>query len=299
MLIFRDVTAHRQRERERQHDLFTARQLASIVESSEVAIIGKGLDGVVQNWNTAAERLFGYTEEQAVGRHISLVIPPERLAEEDEIIATLKAGRRIEHFETERVRADGGRVQVSLTVSPIKDDDGNVIGASKIVRDITRERQAEDNYAVSPHSCPNRTDGRTNSWRRSRTSCAIRSRRSRNALEILEARRRPPSMLRGARTRWSGSSARWCGWSTICWTSTASPQQARAAQDRASSSPTVVDARRRSRAGRCANAHGHELTVELPDEPCYLDADAARLAQVFEPAEQRCQVHGARRPDLR
>jgi PAS domain S-box-containing protein len=143
VLIFRDVTEQRQLEREKHAQLFTARRLASIVESSEAAMIGKNLDGIIQSWNAAAERLFGYTAEQAIGRHISLVIPPDRLAEEDKIISTLKAGRRIEHFETERVRADGRRVQISLTVSPIKDDDGNVIGASKIVRDITRERETE------------------------------------------------------------------------------------------------------------------------------------------------------------
>jgi PAS domain S-box-containing protein len=142
VLIFRDVTAQRQLEREKQQQLFTARRLASIVESSEVAIVGKGLDGIIQSWNSAAEALFGYSAQQAIGRHISLVIPPERLAEESEIIATLKAGRRVEHLETERIRADGNRVHISLTVSPIKDGDGNVIGASKMVRDITKERQA-------------------------------------------------------------------------------------------------------------------------------------------------------------
>jgi len=143
VLTFRDVAAQRQVERERHDQLLTARRLASIVESSELAVIAKNLEGVIEAWNAAAERLFGYTPAEAVGRHISLVIPQERLAEEDQIIATLKAGKRVEHFETERVRADGQRVAVSLTVSPIKDDEGNVIGASKIVRDITRERQAE------------------------------------------------------------------------------------------------------------------------------------------------------------
>ena len=81
---------------------------------------------------------------EAVGRHISLVIPPERLAEEDQIIATLRAGQRIDHFETERVRKDGRRILVSLTVSPIKDDEGNIVGASKVVRDVTRQRRAEE-----------------------------------------------------------------------------------------------------------------------------------------------------------
>jgi len=143
VLVFRDVTAQRAAERDRVAQLAAARFLAAIVESSEVAIVSKSLDGVIQSWNAAAERLFGHSAEQAIGRHISLVIPPERIAEEDEIIASLRAGRRVEHFETERVRADGGRVQVSLTISPIRDDAGRVIGASKMVRDITRERLAE------------------------------------------------------------------------------------------------------------------------------------------------------------
>jgi PAS domain S-box-containing protein len=96
-----------------------------------------------QTWNAGAERLFGYTAEQAIGRHISLVIPEDRIAEEDNIIASLRAGRRVDHFETERKRSDGRRIQVSLTISPIKDDAGNVVGASKIARDITERKQAE------------------------------------------------------------------------------------------------------------------------------------------------------------
>jgi len=143
VLIFRDVSAQRQLEKDKTAQLLTARLLASIVESSNDAIVSKSLDGVIQSWNAAAERLFGYTAEQAVGRHISLVIPPERITEEDDIIASLKAGQRIEHFETERIRSDGQRVQVSLTISPIRDDTGRVIGASKIARDITDRKRVE------------------------------------------------------------------------------------------------------------------------------------------------------------
>jgi PAS domain S-box-containing protein len=143
VLIFRDVSAQRRMERDRASQLDTARLLAAIVESSDDAIISKSLDGIIQSWNAGAERLFGYAADQAVGRHISLVIPSERLAEEDDIIASLKKGERIEHFETERVRSDGRRILVSLTVSPVKNDAGNVIGASKIVRDVTHQRQAE------------------------------------------------------------------------------------------------------------------------------------------------------------
>ena len=143
VLIFRDVTSQRLAERVKTNQLQTARLLASIVESSNDAIIRKSLDGTIQSWNAAAERLFGYTAEQAVGQNISLVIPPDRLEEEKEIIASLKAGKQIEHYETERVRSDGQRRVVSLTISPVKDEAGNVIGASKIVRDVTDRKRAE------------------------------------------------------------------------------------------------------------------------------------------------------------
>jgi PAS domain S-box-containing protein len=143
VLILRDVTAQRQIEREKANQLLTDRLLASIVESSDDAIISKSLDGVIQTWNVGAERVFGYSPTQAIGRHISILIPPERLAEEDQIIARLKVGERIDHFETERIGSDGRRLLVSLTVSPIKDADNNVVGASKIVRDVTRQKRAE------------------------------------------------------------------------------------------------------------------------------------------------------------
>jgi PAS domain S-box-containing protein len=143
VLIFRDVTAARQAERAKAGELLAARLLASIVESSDDAIISKSLDGVIQSWNAGAERLFGWTAAEAVGRHISVVIPKDRLAEEDHIIASLEAGRRIDHFETERVSRDGRRLSVSLTISPVKDDAGRIVGASKIARDVTRQRQAE------------------------------------------------------------------------------------------------------------------------------------------------------------
>src|SRR5262249_1696434 len=144
VLVFRDISERRRLERDNASRLRAARLLAAIVESSEDAIISKSLDGIIQSWNAAAERLFGFTAEQAVGRHISLIIPVDRLAEEDRIIATLKAGRRIEHFDTVRQRSDGQPILVSLSISPIKDEVGRVIGASKIARDVTGQRQAED-----------------------------------------------------------------------------------------------------------------------------------------------------------
>jgi PAS domain S-box-containing protein len=143
VLIFRDVSERRQWEKREAARLQSARLLASIVESSDDAIISKTLDGIIQSWNAAAERLYGYTSSEAVGRHISIVIPPDRTAEEDHIVATLKAGTPIEHFETERVRKDGQRVLISLTVSPVRDDDGRIVGASKIARDISAQKLAE------------------------------------------------------------------------------------------------------------------------------------------------------------
>jgi PAS domain S-box-containing protein len=143
VLIFRDVTERRRLEKDEAGRLLAARQLAAIVESSDDAIVRKSLDGVIQSWNAGAERIFGYTAEQAVGRPIAMVIPPERMAEEDEILVRLRAGQRVEHFETERVRSDGRRIAVSLTVSPIKDDAGRVIAASKIARDVTERKSIE------------------------------------------------------------------------------------------------------------------------------------------------------------
>ena len=119
-------------------------RLAAIVESSEDAIISKTLDGVIRSWNAGAERLFGYSQQEAVGQPITLIIPPERQNEERSILERLCRGERVEHFETVRVSRDGRRLDISLTISPICDKAGHVIGASKIARDITGRKQAEE-----------------------------------------------------------------------------------------------------------------------------------------------------------
>jgi two-component system, chemotaxis family, CheB/CheR fusion protein len=119
------------------------RLLASIVEASDDVIVSKTLEGIIQSLNAAAERVFGYPADEAVGRHISLIIPPERLGEEDDIMKSLRAGVRVDHFETVRVRRDGKRIPVSVTISPIKDDSGRIVGASKIARDISARKEAE------------------------------------------------------------------------------------------------------------------------------------------------------------
>lgn len=117
--------------------------LAAIVDSSEDAIVSKTLDGIITSWNAAAERVFGYTSSEAVGQHISLIIPVDRRSEETVIIDRIKRGERIEHFDTVRVRKDHTSLDISLTISPVRDASGKIIGASKIARDITERKQIE------------------------------------------------------------------------------------------------------------------------------------------------------------
>ena len=279
VLIFRDVTEQRRAELERAQQLHNSRLLASIVESSEMAIVGKSLEGIIQSWNAAAERLFGYTADEAVGRHISLVLPPERLHEEETIIATLKEGRHVEHFETERVRADGQRIFVSLTISPIRDDLGNVVGASKMVRDITERKRLEDDL------------------RRLAADLSEADRRKDEFLATLAHELRGPlSPLANVLEVWKSTN------------DAALLGRARETMERQLNQMVrLVDdlldlnrithnrfELRRSRVvlaeviGQAveacqplADAAGHELRLHLPPEDCYLDADPARLAQVF------------------
>jgi PAS domain S-box-containing protein len=116
--------------------------LAAIVESSDDAILSKDLDGIIQSCNAAGERIFGYTAAELVGQPVRILIPPDRQAEEDDILARLRRGERIDHFETVRLTKDRRPIDVSLTVSPVRNDDGRVIGASKIARDITEQKRS-------------------------------------------------------------------------------------------------------------------------------------------------------------
>jgi PAS domain S-box-containing protein len=132
----RDVTHERLAESARAH-------LAAIVQSSDDAIVSKTLEGIIRSWNRAAERLFGYNAEEAVGQPITLIIPPEREQEEQTILEKLRRGERIDHFETVRVAKSGRRIDVALTISPIRNVNGVIIGASKIARDISERKASE------------------------------------------------------------------------------------------------------------------------------------------------------------
>jgi PAS domain S-box-containing protein len=119
-------------------------KLVSIVESSDDAIISKTLDGIITSWNPAAERLFGYCAEEAIGQPMLLIIPPDKEDEERVILERISRGERIEHYETQRVRKDGREITVAATISPLRDSSGRVLGASKIARDITERKRAEE-----------------------------------------------------------------------------------------------------------------------------------------------------------
>lgn len=136
VLVFRDISESRRAEK-------SHGTLAAIVQSSDDPIISKDLNGRIMTWNVAAERLFGYREDEVVGQSITLIIPPDRLDEEVEILRRIRQGERLEHYETVRMRKDGTEVEISLTVSPVKAADGSIIGASKIARDITERRRLE------------------------------------------------------------------------------------------------------------------------------------------------------------
>jgi PAS domain S-box-containing protein len=118
--------------------------LAAIVDSSDDAIVSKTLDGIITSWNRGAEKIFGYSAEEAIGRHITLIIPTERHGEENEVLTRVRRGEKLDHFETIRRAKDGREVHISLTVSPVRDASGRIIGASKVARDITERKRAEE-----------------------------------------------------------------------------------------------------------------------------------------------------------
>jgi PAS domain S-box-containing protein len=142
--VNRDVTVIKQIEaalREHQEGL---NWLASIVESSDDAIVSKDLDGIITSWNRGAERIFGYTAEEAIGQPVTIVIPRDRQNEERTILTRVRRGERIDHFETLRQHKNGNLIVVSLTVSPVKGPDGKVVGASMVARDITEQKRSQD-----------------------------------------------------------------------------------------------------------------------------------------------------------
>jgi PAS domain S-box-containing protein len=150
LLTFKDITARKQAEA-------ANARLAAIVESSDDAIVGTSLDGIITSWNRGAERVFGYADDDVIGKQFTLLIPPDRHNEEPEILERIRRGERIDHYETVRVRKDGSLVDISLTVSPVANAAGRVVGASRIARDITERKQARARHELLTHEIQHRT----------------------------------------------------------------------------------------------------------------------------------------------
>ena len=154
----------RQIEKSREAEI----RLAAIVESSDDAIVSKNLDGIINSWNKSAELMFGYTAEEAIGKHITIIVPEDCLAEEASILERLWRGERIDHFETVRIRKDGVRLNVSISISPLRNISGAIIGAAKVARDITQRkrneealRQSEEKYRLLAETLESQVRERT------------------------------------------------------------------------------------------------------------------------------------------
>ena len=280
VLIFRDITERRTLERQDADRLAASRLLASIVETSEDAIVSKSLDGIIQSWNKAAERVFGYTAEQAVGQPIMIIVPTDRTEEEKHIITSIRAGQRVEHFETVRTRRDGQFIDVSVSVSPVLDEEGRVVGAAKIARDITDRKLAEKRiYELL-------TELQLGDRRKDEFLATLAHELRgplaplRNMLEVLKRSDVDGELFQQAREtmeRQLGQMVRLVD--DLLDVSRITRDKLELRRERVELSSIIYQSVEICRPlAECAK---HAVSVTLPQEPIYLNADATRLTQVF------------------
>lgn len=259
-------------------------RLAAIVESSDDAIISKTLDGVIRTWNAGAERIFGYEAVEAIGRPITLIIPTELLDEEQEILARLSQGQRIDHYETVRMAKDGRRIDVSLTVSPIRDAGGRVIGASKVARDVTERRQAEEALQAERRKA---LEGLEEADRHKDDFLALLAHELRNPLAPLrnglEVMRLAAGDAAAVAKMWGVMDRQLSHMvrlvDDLLDVSRISRNKMELRRSRVLLADVISSAVETTQPALMAA--GHQLTVSLPPEPIHLDADLTRLAQVF------------------
>jgi PAS domain S-box-containing protein len=266
VLVFRDVSERRRAEE-------AQARLAAIVEWSQDAIVSKTLGGVIRTWNAGAERLFGYTAEEAVGQPITIIIPPDRLDEEDAILSRVASGDPVEHYETIRVAKDGRRRHISLTVSPIRDPEGRIIGASKVARDVTARQEAEEALREAD--------------RRKDEFLAVLAHELRNPLaplrnglqvmQLAPGDAKLAAKTRAMMDRQLSHMVRLID--DLLDVSRIGCNKIELRRSRVLLADVVSSAVEIARPA--IEAAGHELTVALPPEPIHLDADLTRLAQVF------------------
>ncbi|HZT82323.1 MAG TPA: PAS domain S-box protein, partial [Gemmataceae bacterium] len=266
VLVFRDVTeARRARE--------ARLQLAAIVESSDDAIIGMGLDGVVSSWNRGAERLYGYAADEMVGQPVARLVPLDHPDEVPGILGRVGRGEFIEHFETVRVRKDGRRIDVSLTVSPVRAADGRIVGASKIARDITERKRVE---AALREEDRRKTEFLALLAHELRNPLAP----IRNGLQVLRLAgndRQAVEQTRAVMERQLHHLVRLVD--DLLDVSRISRGKLRLRKERITLAAVVGHALEVCE--QTVKQGGHELTVTLPEEPVYADADKTRLAQAL------------------
>jgi PAS domain S-box-containing protein len=266
VLVFRDVSARKRAEETRAF-------LAAIVASSDDAIVSKTLDGIIRSWNAGAERVFGYTAEEAIGRPITLIIPAELHDEEKDILARLRRGERIDHFETERVTKDGRRINISLTVSPVRDSTGRIIGASKVARDVTDRKRAE---AALREADRRKDDFIALLAHELRNPLAP----LRNGLQIMRRATGDPNLLTQTRDMMERQLAHMVRLiDDLLDVSRINRNKMELRRCRVLLGDVLSSAIETARP--LIEAAGHEFTVSLPPQPVYLDADLTRLAQVF------------------